>query len=84
MNCPLCPDGKLGHAFPDDRFQHQGLLVRLWRRRHYWRAPLTFVSILWYEFRHREGLSVRSAWDLALGDAQSPMRWYYTRKEVGL
>jgi hypothetical protein len=73
----------------DDRYQHQSWLARAWRRRHY--LPIPFVAFrIWRREQARElrdehdwRMTLGQCWGLAIGLAQSKMKWYYTSAEIG-
>ena len=61
-------------------FQEQPWYIKLWRYRHYLRIP---YSTIIYRYRSKiEYKNWKYALNIAIGDAQIKMKWFYTLEEV--
>ena len=66
----------------DDRFQHQPWYVKLWRLRHYVRAPYYAWRFWRADQQTDDPWGWRYAWNVGIGEAQGHMNWIYTWDEV--
>lgn len=55
-----------------DLFQHQPLHVKMWRYRYYLNIPFYTLQVYFYTFG-----SLMTAYSIAIGMAQSKMKWIY-------
>ena len=62
-----------------DRFQNQNVFVKLWRYRYYLYIPVVAVTAWW---SNRDEIRFGEAWAIAVGLAQTKMKWYYTFEEL--
>jgi len=62
----------------NDRYQNQPWHIKLWRRRFYLPIPFNALSL---KISHPED-PMALHWRLAIGLAQSKMKWYYDWEEV--
>lgn len=66
----------------DNRYQHQRWWVKLWRRRWYVVIIPLFLKYSRGRWETGERVGTSTAWSIAVGLAQSKMRWYRTHDEV--
>jgi hypothetical protein len=62
------------------RFQDQNWMIKLWRYRHYLNIPYSTVKYRYFS-RMADG-NWRYAYDIAVGNAQFKMKWWYTLAET--
>lgn len=67
----------------DDRYQHQNFLVKVWRCRYYLLVPWS-VFMMWWSSRKNPHTQPFPRWSLAIGLAQTCMRYWYTWNEIKL
>ena len=69
----------------DDRFQHQNLLIKIWRCRLYYKLPFLFLTAWWWKISHPKEptkLNNKTIWSICRSIVESDMKWYYTTEEV--
>jgi len=64
------------------RYQECNILEKIYRRKAYLSIPLAAFKVWTATILSEDPEEFRNCWSLAVGIAQSEMKWYYTSEEV--